>query len=60
MSEETKKWTSLTWEEIHNLPIDEFDKLAREQSTIFPDMLLIIDEEEIIDTFYRQYKRERK
>jgi hypothetical protein len=53
------KWTSLTWEDIHNLPIDKFNILAKMQSTLFPDLLKIIDEEEIIDTFYREYKRER-
>jgi hypothetical protein len=54
-----KTWTELTWEEIHNLPIEEFDKLAKQQSTVFPDLLKITDEKEIIKSFYRSYKRKQ-
>jgi len=54
-----KAWTELTWEEIHNLPIKEFDKLANQQSALFPDLLKIMDEEGIILTFYDHYKRKK-
>jgi hypothetical protein len=47
------------WEEIHNLPIEKFDELARQQTLIYPDLLKIIDEEEVINSFYDHYKRKR-
>ncbi len=56
----SKKWTDLSWDEIHNLPIDEFDKLAKIQSFIFPNILLFQTEEETIDMFYRAYKRKKE
>ena len=46
-------------EEIKNLLIDEFDKLAKEQSKKFPDLLFFREEEEIIDDFYEYYHRKR-
>lgn len=54
-----EKWTDLTWEEINALPFDEFDKMAKNQCVVFPDLLKITDEEDIIETFYRQYQRKR-
>ncbi len=50
---------NLTWQEISKLPIDEFDKIARNQSTLFPDMLLFQSEEETIDMYYEAHKRKR-
>lgn len=51
------RFFKLTKEEIENLPIEEFDGLAKEQSAIFPDLLKITSEEEIVATFYRAYNR---
>jgi hypothetical protein len=44
---------------IKNLPIDDFDKLAHEQSRLFPDLLLFRSESEIIDDFYNYYGRKK-
>jgi hypothetical protein len=58
--DKSHRFFSLTKEEIEHLSIKEFDELAKEQSAIFPDLLKITDEEEIINTFYRAYNRKRE
>jgi len=55
-----KKWTHLSWKQIHELQIEEFHQLALKQKDLFPDMLEFCDEDEIINIFYTQYKRERR
>jgi hypothetical protein len=43
--------------QIKNLPIDKFDKLAKSQSRLYPDLLKITTEKGIIDDFYEYYGR---
>jgi hypothetical protein len=56
----TSKWIELSWDEIHNLPINEFHELAKKQSFMFPDMLLFQTEEETLNMFYSAYKRKKE
>lgn len=44
-------------EKIMNLPADEFHDLAKDQIEMFPDLLKLLTEEEIICEFYSYYKR---
>jgi hypothetical protein len=47
-------------QKIRDLPYDEFDKLAKDQTKKYPDLLEMFNKEEIIDMFYEFYGRERK
>ena len=44
---------------VLNMTIEEFDKLAKNQSKLYPDLLLFREEEDIIDDFYKYYGRKR-
>jgi hypothetical protein len=44
-------------ERIKNLSKNEFHALAQEQSKKFPDLLELLEEQEIIESFYRYYNR---
>jgi hypothetical protein len=49
----------MEYEEIRNLPEKEFYKLANSQCEQCPDLLNILIEDEVIDSFYEYYKRKR-
>lgn len=52
-----EEYQSLGEEGIRKLSDQEFHSLALKQKDFFPDLLKICDEETILDTFYRAYKR---
>ncbi len=54
-----EKYQSLGMKGIQKLSDEDFYSLAIKQKNFFLDMLKICDEEEILDIFYRQYKRKR-
>ncbi len=45
--------------EVLNLCDEEFEELSKQQSKLFPDLLLFRSEEDIIDEFYQYYKKKR-
>ena len=52
-----KYYQSLLREQVEQLPIEEFHKLALSQSKFWPDMLNFNTEEEIVEMFYKAYNR---
>jgi hypothetical protein len=45
---------------VENLNDVDFENFARLQSKLFPDMLLFMEEEEILDLYYKSYQRKRR
>ena len=52
-----EKYQSFGSSLIKELPDKDFKALAEMQTTFFPDLLKIVDEEEAQKTFYRSYGR---
>ena len=42
-----------------DMSIEEFDKLAKDQSKLYPDMLYFMTEDKIVEMFYDIYSRKK-